>query len=138
MPQTGTVAVPCGLMLRRLARPTQPALRGRASPRVPARASAAPATLGPMSDHEGGTVRHTHGGAEWDIPIDLLEWQRKFDEADAAAATAIEQDTLEEARGRRLAAALEINRHPWLEEHRQVGRRFQADTAMKNLARSAG
>jgi hypothetical protein len=97
-----------------------------------------PATLGPMSDHEGGTVRHAHSGVEWDILIDLLEWQQRFDEADAAVTAATEQDALEEARGRRLVAVLEINRHPWLEEHRQAGRRFQADTAKKNLARSAG
>jgi len=91
-----------------------------------------------MSDHEGGTVRHAHGGAEWDIPVDLLESQRRFDEANAAATAATEQDAMDAARGRMQAAALEINRHPWLEEHRVAGRRFQADTAMKNLARSAG
>jgi hypothetical protein len=91
-----------------------------------------------MSDHEGGTVRHAHGGVEWDIPVDLLEWQRQFDEANAAAEAATEPDVLEAARGRRMAATLEIHRHPWLEEQRQAGRRFQAGTAMKHLARSAG
>jgi hypothetical protein len=37
-----------------------------------------------MIEPGAGSVRHPHGGAEWDIPVALLEIQRRFDEADAA------------------------------------------------------
>jgi len=86
------------------------------------------------------TVRHQHSGEEWDIPVSLLEAQRRWDEADAACthlASAGDPAAYESARARRLTEALALHRHPWLLEQQQAGRRFQADQAVKQLARAA-
>jgi hypothetical protein len=39
-----------------------------------------------MTDSGARAVRHEHGGVDWDIPVDLLEIQRRFDAADAECA----------------------------------------------------
>ncbi|MGH3492021.1 MAG: hypothetical protein ACRDQ1_02140 [Sciscionella sp.] len=86
------------------------------------------------------TVRHPHGGVEWDIPVDLLGIQRRFDEADAECARLVDgedRDAYQAARTRRLHEALALHDHPWLLEQMAQGRRYQADMALKHLARSA-
>lgn len=89
------------------------------------------------------TVSFEHGGTAWDIPLDLIEAQQRFDTADAQcqslAATpnpdADTQAAYRKASGARGDAVLALHRHPWLIEHQRAGRRHQADTAMKALAR---
>jgi hypothetical protein len=84
-------------------------------------------------------VRHQHAGAEWDIPIALLETQRRWDEADAACthlAAAGDPDAYNAARAVRLEESLALYRHPWLLEQQQLGKRYQADLAVKHLARA--
>jgi hypothetical protein len=93
-----------------------------------------------VTEPGASTVRHHHGSAEWDIPVDLLEIQRRFDEADALCtrlAQGDDQDAYQAARLRRLQEALELHDHPWLIEQMAKGRRHQADMALKHLARSA-
>jgi hypothetical protein len=92
-----------------------------------------------MAEPGASSVRHQHGGAEWEIPVDLLEIQRRFDEADAECtrlAQGDDQDAYQAARARRLQEALELHDHPWLIEQMAQGRRYQADMALKHLARS--
>jgi len=89
------------------------------------------------------TVRFEHGGTTWEIPLDLIEAQRRFDAADAqcqslAATSNPDADTqaaYRKASGERGDAVLALHRHPWLIEHQRAGRRHQADTAMKACAR---
>ena len=86
------------------------------------------------------TVRHQHAGEEWDIPVALLEAQRRWDLADAACtrlAAAGDPVAYEAARAQRLEEALALHRHPWLLAQQEAGRRFQADLAVKQLARAA-
>jgi hypothetical protein len=93
-----------------------------------------------MTEPGAGSVRHPHGGAEWDIPVALLEVQRRFDEADALCAQLAQGDDLDAyraAQARRLEEVLALHRHPWLVEHAAAGRRHKADSALKHLARSA-
>jgi len=45
-----------------------------------------------MTDSDARTVRHEHGGVEWDILVDLLEIQRRFDAATADCARLAETD----------------------------------------------
>ena len=90
-----------------------------------------------------GTVQFEHGGTTWDIPLDLIEVQQRFDaseaECQALASTrnpdADTQAAYRAASGRRADAVLALYRHEWLIEHQRAGRRHQADTAMKALAR---
>lgn len=87
-----------------------------------------------------GTVRHEHGSVHWEIPVDLLEIQRHFDQADAECARLADsedRDAYQAARTRRLYEALALHDHPWLLEQMAQGRRYQADMALKHLARSA-
>lgn len=88
-------------------------------------------------------VTFEHGGTAWAIPLDLIEVQQRFDTAEAEcqslAATpnpdADTQAAYKAASGRRADAVLALYRHEWLIEHQRAGRRHQADTAMKALAR---
>lgn len=90
-----------------------------------------------------GAVQFEHGGTVWQIPEDLIKVQQRFDAAEAecqalAATRNPDTDTLaayKRASGRRADAVLALYRHPWLIEHQRAGRRHQADTAMKALAR---
>jgi len=94
-----------------------------------------------MTEPAAPTVRHPHGGVDWEIPVDLLEIQRRFDQADADCARLAEgedQDAYDAARQLRLQQVLALHDHPWLIEQMANGRRHQADTALKNLARAAG
>jgi hypothetical protein len=82
--------------------------------------------------------RSSVGGAP--IPVDLLETQRRFDEANADCARLAEtedHDAYHAARQRRLAEVLALPEHPWLHEQTARGRRHQTDTALKHLVRSA-
>ncbi len=91
-----------------------------------------------MTDSGTRTVRHQHGGVEWDIPVDLLEIQRRFDAANADCARLAEtdeHDAYHVAQQRRLTEALALHDHPWLREQQVHGCRHQADTAVKHLAR---
>lgn len=93
-----------------------------------------------MTETGAASVRHQHGGAEWDIPVALLEIQRRFDEANAQCshlAQGEDQDAYHAAQARRLQEVLALHRHPWLIEQTVHGRRHQADSALKHLARSA-
>lgn len=85
-------------------------------------------------------MRHTHRGTDWDIPLSLLEIQRRWDAADAECsrhAAAGDTAAYDAAKTRRLEITLKIYRHPWLIEAMARGKRFQADQAMKDLARAA-
>ncbi len=93
-----------------------------------------------MSDPAADTVRHEHGGTTWDIPLDLLEIQRRFDAANADCARLAESgdsDAYHAAQGRRMVEVLALHEHPWLREHMAHRRRHQADTALKHLVRNA-
>ena len=92
-----------------------------------------------MTQPAAPAVRHTHGGVEWEIPVDLLEIQRRFDLADAECARLAKdgnQVTYDAARQQRLQEVLALHRHPWLIEQTAQQRRHQADLAVKNLARA--
>jgi hypothetical protein len=88
----------------------------------------------------GPTVRHEHGGVEWEIPVDLLELQRRFDRAEAECARLVggDQEPYLAARQERLDVVLALYQHPWLLEQAAARRRHQADLAVKHLARAAG
>lgn len=91
------------------------------------------------TDPDEPTIQHTHGGTRWDIPVSLLEIQRRWDEVEAECtrlALAGDVAGYKEASGRRLDVTLELYRHPWLIEAMVRGRRFQADQAAKSLART--
>lgn len=91
-----------------------------------------------MSDPAVRTVRHEHGGVAWDIPLDLLEIQQRFDAANADCARLAEGEDHEAYRAaqqRRMIEVLALHEHPWLCEQQAHGRRHQADTAVKHLAR---
>jgi hypothetical protein len=91
-----------------------------------------------MTDPDARTVRHEYGGVAWEIPVDLLETQRRFDQANAdCARLAEDDDAYRAAQQRRLTEVLALHEHPWLREQQAHGRRHQADTALKHLARSA-
>lgn len=93
-----------------------------------------------MSDPAARTVHHEHDRVEWDIPVDLLEIQRRFDAANAECARLAEtdeHDAYHAARQRRLTEVVALHEHPWLREQQAHGRRHQADTAVKHLARAA-
>jgi hypothetical protein len=90
-----------------------------------------------MSDSGPRTVRHEHGGVEWDIPIDLLEVQRRFDAANADCAQLADSEAYRAVQQRRMAEVVALHEHPWLRQQMAQGRRHQADTAVKHLARSA-
>lgn len=84
------------------------------------------------------SVRHQHAGVEWDIPVTLLEAQRRWDEADAACTRlAADGDPVayDAARALRLEESLALYRHPWLLDQQRAGKRYQADLAVKHLAR---
>ena len=92
-----------------------------------------------MSDPAARTVHHEHGGVAWDIPVDLLETQRRFDAANADCTRLAESEDHEAyrtAQQRRITEVLALQDHPWLREQQAQGRRHQADTAVKHLARS--
>jgi hypothetical protein len=92
-----------------------------------------------MSEPGPRTVRHEHGGVEWDVPVDLLEIQRRFDAANADCtrlAESHERDAYHAAQQRRMAEVAALHEHPWLRQQMAQGRRHQADTALKHLARS--
>lgn len=92
-----------------------------------------------MTDSDAGTVSYELNGVEWEIPVDLLEIQRRFDEADADCARLAESDdhdAYRAAQQRRMTEVLALHEHPWLREHMARGRRYQADTALKHLVRS--
>ena len=93
-----------------------------------------------MSDPGARAVRHEHGGAVWDIPVDPLEIQRRFDAANADCARLAKSEDHEAyhaAKQRRMTEVLALHEHPWLHEQQAHGRRHQADTAVKHRARSA-
>lgn len=93
-----------------------------------------------MPDPAAGTVRHEHGGTTWDIPLDLLEIQRRFDAANADCvrlAESSDSDGYHAAQRRRMAEVLALHEHPWLREHMAQRRRYQADMALKHLVRNA-
>jgi hypothetical protein len=93
-----------------------------------------------MTDPAARTVPHEHGSVHWEIPLDLLEIQRRFDEANADCARLAESDdhdAYRSAQHRRMTEVLALHEHPWLREHMDRGRRHQADAALKHLARSA-
>ena len=88
-----------------------------------------------MSDSQARTVRHEHGGVAWDIPVDLLETQRRFDAANADCARLAEgedHDAYHAAQQRRMAEVLALHEHPWLREQQAHRRRHQADTAVSS------
>jgi hypothetical protein len=93
-----------------------------------------------MTEPAAPAVRHLHGGVEWEIPVDLLEIQRRFDLANAQCARLAEggdQEAYDAARRQRLEQAMALHDHPWLLEQMAHGRRHQADMALKHLARAA-
>lgn len=97
-------------------------------------------TLQSMTDSGARSVSYELNGVEWDIPVDLLEIQRRFDEADADCARLAEsddQDAYRAAQQRRMIEVLALHEHPWLREHMDRGQRYQADTALKHLVRRA-
>jgi hypothetical protein len=84
------------------------------------------------------TIRHQHDGQTWEIPLDLLATQRELflaHQASSAAASA-DDDALQAARARTSKATMEIYRHPWWAKHQAAGRRYQADCALKDLAKA--
>ncbi len=84
------------------------------------------------------TVRFEHGGTAWDIPRDLIDLQRRWDDAHASVETLVEGDDVEAlnaARRRRLDLTDQLVGHPWLLEALAAGRRYQADLALKDCAR---
>lgn len=94
-----------------------------------------------MSDPTARTVRHEHDGITWDIPVDLLEIQRRLDAANADCARLAEGEDREAYRAaqqRRMTEVLTLHEHPWLREQQAHGQRHQADTAVKHLARAGG
>jgi hypothetical protein len=91
-----------------------------------------------MTDSGARTVRHELNGVEWEIPVDLLEIQRRFDEANADCARLADSDdhdAYRAAQQRRMTEVLALHSHPWLREHMDRGRRYQADTALKHRVR---
>lgn len=79
-----------------------------------------------MSDPAARTVRHEHDGVAWEIPVDLLEVQRRFDTANAECAHLAEtdeRDAYQAAQRRRLTEALALHDHSWLREQQARGRR---------------
>lgn len=88
---------------------------------------------------DAGAIEYEHGGTTWSVPVALLEIQRAWDQAEAdcgRAVAAMDEDAYKEANGRRADATMALHRHPWLREQMGLGRRHQADTALKHLARS--
>lgn len=84
-------------------------------------------------------VSYEHGGITWEIPADLIDLQRQWDDAHVSVETLVESDNikaLNAARSRRLGLTDRIVHHSWLLEHVNAGRRFQADLALKACARS--
>lgn len=97
-------------------------------------------TMVVMTGQPGPLVPYTHGGVEWEIPVDLLEIQRRFDRADAECARLAGGDdpaAYQAAREQRMEQVLALYRHPWLLDQSAARRRHQADQALKGLARSA-
>lgn len=85
-------------------------------------------------------IEFQHDGASWHIPADLLQLQRDFfavnDEC-SRLAVAGDQAAYGEASGRRMDLVLAKYRHPWLLAAQQIGRRHQADMALRAAARAA-
>ena len=93
-----------------------------------------------MSEQPNPAARHSHAGADWEIPVDLLEVQRRFDHVNAECARLADggdQDAYQAACRDRMGEVLALYRHPWLLGQAGAGRRHQADQALKNLARAA-
>lgn len=72
--------------------------------------------------------------ADYDIPDDLLELQRAYDQADARVQEVLygDREALAAARQERLAAVEALHRHPFWET---VDNRHSADMALKQAAR---
>lgn len=86
----------------------------------------------------GQDVSFEHGGVSWLIPADLIALQRDWNAAAGVVDTLVEGDDVEalaQARAKRLALTDELYRHPWLAEQLRLGRRHQADQALKACAR---
>lgn len=93
-----------------------------------------------MSGSPEPLVPYSHGGVEWEIPVDLLEIQRRFDRANAQCARLAEGDdtaAFQAACEQRMEQVLALYGHPWLLEQAAARRRHQADQALKGLARAA-
>lgn len=89
--------------------------------------------------HGTAVVSFEHGGVTWFIPADLLALQRAWDAAAGAVDTLVEGDDIEAlavARAGRLDLTDQLYRHPWMGEQFKLGRRHQADQALKACARS--
>jgi hypothetical protein len=93
-----------------------------------------------MSESVEPTVHHEHGGVDWEIPVELLEIQRRFDRVNAECARLARGDDqagYHASRRERLETVLALYRHPWMLEQTVAQRRHQADLAVKHLARAA-
>lgn len=83
-------------------------------------------------------IEFRHGDRTWHVPSDLLDVQKRWDEADrecSRLAGELDTTAYNEARGRRLDLTLELYRHPWLVAAQQAQCRYQADLALKACAR---
>jgi len=84
-------------------------------------------------------VSFEHEGATWSIPLDLVEVQREWNAVAGVIETLVDGDdveVLQRARERRLELTDRLYEHPWLREQFKLGRRPQADRALKAAARS--